>query len=84
VIVPSSDIEKYRYKSTRYKKWKFSFSCNLHEWPSCILHFALLRAVVWRADMFKDCLRVAKFLFSMPRPMGYKTFQIPRVQRQNG
>jgi hypothetical protein len=45
VIVPATDLDKYRYKSRSYKNTKFPDSCNLHEWPSCILHFALLGAL---------------------------------------
>ncbi|MGH8358842.1 MAG: hypothetical protein ACRESF_15235, partial [Pseudomonas sp.] len=40
VIVPVLNILKNRYKSASYKILRFPVSCNLHEWPSCILHFA--------------------------------------------
>jgi hypothetical protein len=59
VIVPAMNILKKRYKSARYKNTEFSISCNLHEWPSCILHFALLSLQVLPADTLKDCPQAA-------------------------
>jgi hypothetical protein len=54
----------------------FLISCILHEWPSCILHFA------WSGNDFWNQIDSWRSRFACPRS-GYKTLQKQRVQRGN-
>jgi hypothetical protein len=88
VIVPVLSALRNPYKSAAYNFSGFSFSCNLHEGLSCILHFALSNWLLFTRNAFSLPIMTLGFpdkFHPGRRPYsGYKTFQILRVQAEKG